>query len=226
MRSPNGLDSQINVPARSLWPSVSLDWIQPVWQAVQGLLAFWKREHSEGLYEMLEHDAVLELEDPKGGTARYKKRQRVKFLQNNVIAFQDHVWGDGRTLVDYRVSPGVDVDRYKNGDRWNVLISLRETKNRGDIEEFYIERKILRGFTRDEEWWQLEMQNETRWLKLAIVYPKQRRCQRAVLVERTRNRVTVLDSEHFTDLPDGRQTLTWETRQPKRFETYTIKWSW
>lgn len=220
------LDTQLDAPASSVWSAISLDWIGPVWQVVQGLFAFWKREHPDGLYEMLEHDAVLDLQDPHGKVAIFKKRERVKFLQDNVIAFQDHVWGDGKTLVDYRVSSGIDVDRYKNGDRWNVLISLRETKNRGDVEEFYIERKILRGFTQSEEWWQLEMQNETRWLKLAIVFPKSRRCQRAVLVERTRNRVTVLDGGHFTDQPDGRQVLTWETKQPKRFETYTIKWRW
>jgi hypothetical protein len=70
------------------------------------------------------------------------------------------------------------------------------------------------------------MQHETRWLKLSIIFPKRRPCQRAVLFEKTRNRVTVLNSESLANLPDGRQVLTWEKTRPKRFETYTIKWCW
>ena len=40
---------------------------------------------------------------------------------------------------EYKCLPGVEVDRYQEGDRWNILISLRETKSSGDIEDFYID---------------------------------------------------------------------------------------
>jgi hypothetical protein len=226
MDSRNEIDSQLGLPAHRIWSYLSGGWLPFVLDVVHGLFAFLTRERQAGLYEMLEHDAVLELGDPQGESALYKKRQRVKFLQDHVIAFQDFAWGDGRVLADYRCSPGVVVDRYKNGDRWNVLISLRETKSRGDNEDFHIQRRIIRGFTKNEEWWQLEMQHETRWLKLSIIFPKRRPCQRAVLFEKTRNRVTVLNSESLANLPDGRQVLTWEKTRPKRFETYTIKWCW
>ena len=175
-------ESLPNLPSRPIWSFLSGNWFPILAELGRGVLAFLQRNQEEGLYEMLEHDAVLELGEPRGETALYKKRQRVRFLQNNVIAFQDFAWGDGRTLVDYRCSPGIEVDRYKNGDRWNVLISLRETKSRGDIEEFYIQRKIIRGFTKSEEWWQLEMQNPTRWLKLAIIFPRRRPYRRAILI--------------------------------------------
>src|SRR6266567_4250790 len=69
-----------------------------------------RRESHEGLYEVLEYDAVLELVDPKGETAIFKKRQRVKFLQDYVLAFQDYVWGDGELYGDYSCSRGVVVD--------------------------------------------------------------------------------------------------------------------
>jgi hypothetical protein len=46
-----------------------------------------KPRANEGLYEMLEYEAVLELLDPRGRATMFKKRQRVKFLQDNVIAF-------------------------------------------------------------------------------------------------------------------------------------------
>jgi hypothetical protein len=53
-----------------------------------------------------------------------------------VIAFEDYAWGDGDVLAEYKCSPGFEADRYLEGDRWNILISLRETKHRGDVQDF------------------------------------------------------------------------------------------
>ena len=35
-----------------------------------------------------------------------------------------------------------------------------------------------------------------------------------------------LDGKHIQPLPDGRQIVTWEKRNPKRAEIYTIRWEW
>jgi hypothetical protein len=212
--------------AKMLSGMLSTDLIPAVVQLVRGLQQVFKQQYHEGLYEVLEYDAVLELLDAQGKTAVFKKRQRVKFVQDHVIAFQDYAWGDGDILVDYQCSPGREVDRYREGNRWNVLISLRESKSSGDVEDFYIERKVKRGFTKSDEWWQAEMQNLTRSLKFSVLFPAQRHCRRAVLVERIRNRATPLDQTHFAELPDGRQVVTWEAHKPKRFETYTLQWRW
>ena len=214
------------LPARRLLAYLPQDWISLLFDLYRALRLFIRRERHEGMFEILEYDSTLELADPKGATAIFKRHERVKFLQDNVIAFQDRAWGDGEIFADYRCSPGIEVDRYQEGDRWNVLISLRETKSAGDIEDFYIERTVKNGFTREEEWRQTEIRHRTRRLKLSIIFPRQRRCRRAVLIERNHNRTTVLDPGHFTDLPDGRQVLSWEIRNPRRFEIYTIKWKW
>ncbi|MSP12836.1 MAG: hypothetical protein EXR62_07750 [Chloroflexi bacterium] len=180
----------------------------------------------EGVYEILDFDCTLELKDVKGEVAIFKRWQKVKFLQDDVIAFQDRIWGEGKILADYKCSPGVEADRYQEGDRWNILISLRETKNSGDVENFYIERTVHNGFTKREEWQQSDVLYNTRHIKLSTIFPKHRHCQRAVLVERNRNRTRVLGPEYFSELPDGRQVLVWEMKNPRRFETYTIKWRW
>jgi hypothetical protein len=218
MGLPSVIESPLNL-FTSNWATFGLD----LYHKVSALL---KHESHEGLYELLEYDAVLELLDRKGRTAIFKKRLRVKFIQDDVITFQDHAWGDGDILAEYGCSPGIDVDRYPEGDRWNVLISLRETKSRGEVEDFYIQRKIHHGFPRKEEWWQIEMQYQTRHLKFAVKFPPGRHCSRAVLIERKRNRSTLLGPQHFVDLPDGQRILTWENAKPRRFETYTIKWQW
>lgn len=218
---------QHSPPSRGLWSLLSLNWLSLLFQVYERLGQFlWGSQLHTGIYEILKYEATLELLDPKGQTAIFKKQLRVKFLQDYVIAFQDHAWGDGEIMAGYSCSPGVAVDRYRVGDRWDILISLRETKSRGEVQEFHIERKIKRGFTKTEGWWQLEMYHQTDWLKCTVIFPKKRFCRRAVLLEKVRNRSTILDASFLEELPDGRQQLIWENQNPKRFETYTIKWRW
>jgi hypothetical protein len=150
----------------------------------------------------------------------------VRFLQDNIIAFQDYAWGDGDIFVDYRCSPGVVVDRYQDGDRWNILISLQETKSRGDVTDFHLERTIRGGFVQRKEWYQAEIRHPTRRLRMAVIFPEERLCQRATLHERKRNRTQVLGPEHLVQLPDGRQLLAWETTQVHHLEVYTLRWHW
>jgi hypothetical protein len=212
------------LPRLSGWLSVDrLSLLFGLFRSIHWWLSHQRRE---GMYEILDYDTTLELLDPKGKLATLKKRQRVRFLQNNVIAFQDYAWGDGQIFADYRCSPGVEVDRYQEGDRWNILISLRETKNSGDIVDFYIERTVRSSFTKAEEWRQVEIRHKTKRLKISIVFPRERHCQRAVLLRRSQPGTTILGPEHFTKLPDGRQMLTWEAKRIGRFEIYTIRWRW
>lgn len=203
---------------------VSLEWLTLLPDLYRLLQQWWP--HPQGMYEILEYDSTLEILDPQGEMAIFKKRQRVKFLQDHIIAFEDYAWGDGNIFADYHCSPGIVADCYQQGDRWNILISLRETKNRGDIEEFYIERTVKNTYTQPEEWRQVEIRHLTRRLKITIIFPQERRCQRAILHQRSRHQTTRLGPEHFSDLPDGRQVLTWETTKIKQFEIYTIRWRW
>lgn len=178
------------------------------------------------MYEILDYESTWEMLDTEGRKAIFRKRQRVKFLQNNIIAFEDYAWGDGEIFADYKCAPGVVVDRYREGDRWNILISLRGTKNKGDIEEFYIERTVKNGFTNSEEWQQAEIRRQTKHLQMNVIFPSSRPCRAAVITQRSENRPITLGLEHFRTLPDGRQLLTWETTKVRSFDIYTLKWQW
>jgi len=76
------------------------------------LASIWKYGHKilrglshEGMYEVLEYEAVLELLDRDGRKARFKKRKKVRYLQDNIIAYQDYAWGDGELFNSYRCAP-------------------------------------------------------------------------------------------------------------------------
>lgn len=221
--TPPPLDSP-TLLFRWLWSLTSLSQLTTLWDLYQTTKQWW--QGNTDLYEILDYEAELELLDGQGEKAIFRKRQKVKFLQNNIIAFEDYAWGDGNILTDYKCSPGVVVDCYREGDRWNMLISLRETKSKGDIEEFYIERIESDTFRQKDEWLQTEIRRRTRRLKMSIIFPADRRCQRAIVQQRTHNRVLELGPEHFHTLPDGRQLLDWETDKVRPYELYTVRWQW
>ena len=210
---------------RRMLKNLSLDWLSLAFDLGEYLRHFICANPS-GPYEILDYEATVELLDASGKRALFKKEQRVKFLQNNIIAFEDYAWGDGDIMVDYRCEPGVVVDRYQEGDRWNIVISLRETKSVGDSEEFHIQRTVKNTYIKQEEWLQTEIRRHTRRLKMNVLFPKQRTCRRAALVQRSANRTTVLGPEHFHLLPDGRQLVSWETNHVRGYEVYTLKWRW
>lgn len=189
-------------------------------------MSFFKRKPPDGLFEVLDYDSTLELLDGAGHLAIFKRRQKVRFLQNHIIAFQDYAWGDGDVLADYRIAPGEVVDCYREGERWNILVSLRKTKNRGDIEEFHIERTVHHGFTQTVEWRQTAIWLTTKRIRLEVIFPKERPCRRASLVQRSTNRTIELDGDYVQWLPDGRQMIAWEKQNPPKAEVYTIRWEW
>jgi hypothetical protein len=69
-----------------------------------------KRHFPKGSYEVLEYESTLELLNPEGTKATFSKREQVRYSQDNVIAYQDQAWGDGKILIDCRCKPGLPVD--------------------------------------------------------------------------------------------------------------------
>lgn len=179
-----------------------------------------------GMYEILEYEATLEFMDEGGEEASLVRHQIIRFLQDNVVAIHDHAWGDGKIFADYQCQPGVPVDFYRDGSKYNILISLRETKNRRDVIDLWIERIIKEGFLTDEEWLETEVDHLTEHVKLAVIFPYERPCRRATITQRSTNETVTLDERHFSIMSDGRQRLTWENSRPKLHDLYTLKWQW
>lgn len=199
----------------------------------EGLMKLWQSmwrlatgRNRTGMYEVLDYDVRLELLDAKGQRAVLHKRQKVRFLQDNIIAYQDKAWGDGDIFAHYSCSPGIAVDRYQEGHRYRVLISLRETKNRGDIEEFLIERTIRGGFTRPTEDLQIEIDHRTAQLSISVVFPRNHLPKQTMLVEQNTTQAMQLGPTHHLTLPDGRQEVRWQTSKPRLFEAYILRWEW
>ena len=181
---------------------------------------------NEGVYENLVYESTLELRDKKGKKAALNKRMRVRYLQDNIIAFQDDGWGDGKYLHNYRCKPGKPVDQYKFGYKTYILLSLREVRNKGDIDDFNIQWDIHNGFLKNDGFWETSVISRMKHLKVNVIFPKDRPPQQLFLIERNRRRRYILGREHQRKLPDGRWKVTWEIQNPKLHENYILKWVW
>ena len=214
--------------ASSSWKTIlsGLPWTDILANSFDLARQLWQHLSKRGLYEVLEYESTLELLDKRGEKARFKKRQKVRYLQDNIIAYQDQAWGDGEILLDYRCSPGIPVDRYRFGHKTYILISLREVKNRGDMDEFYIQRRIKKGFLRQQEQWETDISHTTRRVVVQIIFPMERPPLRVAWFENTRQRTTLVSDEHQRHLPDGRWLVSWETTKPRLHERYILKWAW
>lgn len=158
--------------------------------------------------------------------ATFRKREKVRYLQDNVIAYQDQAWGDGEILIDYRCSPGTPVDQYRSGYKTYVLISRREVKNRGEVDEFNMEWGIRQGFLRRTEQWETHVAHPTKRVKVSVIFPKSRPPRHVMLIESNRQRSHNLGKSTRVLLPDGRWQVTWETHKPRLYENYVLQWGW
>jgi hypothetical protein len=179
-----------------------------------------------GMYEVLDFETTLEILDPKGKHAIVRKTEGVKFLQDNIIAFQDQAWGAGKILLNYKCNPGIPVDFYPLGHKTHILISLREVKNRGDIVKFNIQWGIKNGFLKHNGFWANDINHFTKSLKVTIVLPTERPPIKLVVIETNSQRTCNLPQDTFIQLPDGRWQITWEKHNPKINDHYILKWTW
>ncbi|MBN1669056.1 MAG: hypothetical protein JW862_18325 [Anaerolineales bacterium] len=201
------------------WPEV----IGSLWRfgrkALRGL-------SNEGMYEVLEYESTLEIRDEKGERATFRKRKRVCYLQDGIIAYQDYAWGDGEILLNYRTSRGKAVDRHRSGFKTYILLSLREIKNRGDVDEFNIQWNIRRGFLTEDGYWGTDISQRTRKIRVNVIFPKSRPPMRLSLEECNRKRTYPLERDAHKQLPDGRWLVTWDTDKPRLYELYVMRWTW
>jgi len=180
----------------------------------------------EGMYEVLEYESTLELQDKEGKKAVFRKRKKVRYLQNNIIAFQDYGWGDGDQFRGYRAKPGIPVDKYKNGYKTYILLSLREVKNRGDIDDFHIQWNIRNGFLRPDGFWETDISSHTKSVTVNLIFPKERPPQNIRLVETNIQKTTILGQDSIKPLPEGKIKITWSTNRPRLYEHYILRWDW
>ncbi len=209
----------MNLDWTSAWP----DLVGELLRAGRAILGQLPRA---GVYEVLRYECTVELRDAEGMQARVHKRETVRYLQDYVTTFQDQAWGSGQILLNYRCFPGTPVDQYQLGHNTHKLISLRETRNRGDSDQYDIEWRIRGGFLKSTGFWGTSINHRSRDVSVSIIFPASRPPSTGSLYERRSQRTTVLGPADRHMLPDGRHVLSWHVSRPRLYEDYILKWRW
>lgn len=200
--------------------------LKTIRQTLKDLFRLINRASGNGMYEVINYESTLELKDNYGKKAIFKKFEEVRYLQDNIIAYQDQAWGDGRILLNYRCSPGIPVDHYRSGFKTHILISLREVKNKGNINNFNIMWGIHQGFLAKTCFWTTDVSHITKLILVKIIFPRERPPLLVSIVESNSQKTHSLEENCKVQLPDGRWMVSWSKKQPKLHEQYILKWEW
>jgi hypothetical protein len=191
---------------------------------VYGLLL---RDRFGGLWEIIEDTDEWDIQDSVGELVLLTKTRRLRFLQNGVFAIRDYAWGDGDYQDGYSCNPGVAVDSFHHEGRHNVVVSLRETKQRGDVGDFQIQRTFVDSFRNESESVHADILTATQQLTIRVVFPPTRPPKRAWTTSHSAK--AAQKKPHLltpTGDPDGRQYIAHILRRPKLGEEYIVGWEW
>ena len=219
-------NSWLDIITRLISVGSEFSWLKTINQFRVVIQKWISSRSCEGMYDVLDYESLLELKDRNGKNASFKKSEKVRYLQDNIIAYQDQAWGDGRILENYCCTPGVPVDRYRLGYKTYILISLRAVKNKGDVDSFNIEWNIKEGFLIKTGFWATEISHRTRHITIKVVFPKSRPPRYVSIVEKNSQKTFLLEEAATMPLPDGRWLVTWKKHQPRLYEQYILKWEW
>jgi hypothetical protein len=217
--------SKIKDAWQFIFSSLGLPWVN-IFKNLSSVLNLIQARFHPGLYEVLDYEASLELKDHNGKVASVQKYEKVRYLQNNISTFQDQAWGDGKFLINYHCSPGNPVDIYRSGYKTYVLISLRQVRNRDEIDEFRFTWDIRQGFLQPTGFWASEISHFTERIKMNVVFPRSRPPLRATVFAKNSQRTFALGKDSILHLPDGKWEVVWERLKPKLYEQYILSWQW
>jgi hypothetical protein len=180
----------------------------------------------EGMYRVLNYESTLEILDVSGKRALFEKQKKIQYLQDNIIAYQDCAWGDGKILLNYKNHPGKAVDRYRSGYKTYILLALHEIKNSGDVDDFRISWGIKDGFLTPDGFWETNISQKTKQLSMNLIFPNKRFPKRVTVEESNHRKTHIITRNERIVLPDGRLKINWEKKNPRLYETYLMKWLW
>jgi len=222
----NNRKSNIKHLARVVSSGLGLTWFElfgELWKFGKRIMRGYS---NEGMYEVLDFASTLEIHDEEGKEATLHKRQKIRYMQDNIIAYQDQAWGDGDILLNYRCSPGHPVDKYRFGQKTHVLISLRKTKKKGDSDEFRITWGMNNGFLSNLGMWGTSINHRTSNIQVKVIFPKSRPPSRVWINLINRKHSKFLGEDVIQKLPDGRKMILWEKKKPRLYEHYVLHWEW
>jgi hypothetical protein len=193
--------------------------------------ALWVRERFGGIYEIVSSELEWDLTSADGSSATNTKKNRVRFIQNNVLAIPDYIWGDGTTSSDYSCKPGNQVAAFFEGSKKCVVIALDRMYNRDDELDIEIKRTVRNAFLGADEWVEVKPLAGTPALSFTVLWPAGRPPRTVTLTidneRRNKRKITQLNDDNGLGWHEGdRRKFYRHFARPSSDERIRIDWVW
>jgi hypothetical protein len=176
-------------------------------------------------WRILESDLLWDLQSR--ALAKYTKTRKMRFYRNEVMSIHDWFtaqgWSDNETS-----SPGTFLtdQKFTIGEREYSLILFRNFYKRGDEVDLLIKRDVHESFPAEEnEYVNLAVREETARARLKVVWPAEKPPTRLWL-QGNRMPNEEVSLKDLAKEPDGRNSFTYEVREPQLGEDVYIFWNW
>jgi hypothetical protein len=186
-------------------------------------------------YEVLSSTVKWEILSTDGSDAILRKNRRLRFLQDGVSVISEYVWGDesiGREFPltnSIKVRPGRVLEVYREGAKYVITVDLRKPYGRGEVLDFYFERKLVNAFTRSSEWVEVQPVENIGEQTISVVLP----AARSLVSARAKHRhgdysIVYPPGEDGFKVEEGNGTLSlsWLIGNPVPRDSYFIEWDW
>jgi hypothetical protein len=173
--------------------------------------------HDRYPFETIKFSGRVEILDKEGQVARFKRRQRIRFLEDGVSVFFDRIWGEGVLLAGYKTGALRIIDALPTRKGYVIVLALPRPFKRGEILDIETERKIVGAFVYDWGYWDSAMGVPTELLAIDVRTPAGLKMSRPDVVAPAHGQMDANVSERH---------LTFRVSKPALDIPYKLRWNW
>ena len=168
-------------------------------------------------YETIKFSGRLEILDRERRAARFVRRQRVRFLEDDVGVFMDRVWGEGVLFAGY-AAPGLRMlEPIRTLKGYVVPLRLPRLFRKGDVFDIVTERRIIGAFYHPLAYWDTAMSAPTELVSIEVAAPAGTPIKRPEIVAPARGDM---------DARQRQRSLEFRVARPALDVPYKLAWSW
>ncbi len=168
-------------------------------------------------YETIKFSGRLEILDAKTRSARFIRRQRIRFLEDGVSVFMDRVWGEGVLFAGY-AAPGLKMlEPIRTPKGYVVPLQLPRPFRKGDVFDIVTERRIIGAFYHPLAYWDTTMSAPTELVSIEVAVPPGADIRRPEIVVPARGDM---------DAKELRRAVKFRVSRPAVNIPYQLAWSW
>lgn len=168
-------------------------------------------------FETIKFSGKVEILDREGHVARFRRRQRIRFLEDGVTTFFDRVWGEGVLFANYHAKAMRLIDAIPTRKGYVVVLALPRPFKKGEVFEVETQRRIVGAFIYDWGYWDSTMAVPTERLQIDVLTPSGLNTRRPEIIA---------PAYGDFDASKTRGRLQLRVRHPAPSVPYRLRWDW